>query len=245
MGEKHFKGKEAVEHVAEMQAKGMIDRQEDHSVELPGHIFSGLDSLKEVAVVLSLLSVLPPPFSLNWQSLLFIGGGLLLWRTFRSCWIGWARLERLHHLIKQEKWEIDHHRPQEKEELKALYRAKGFEGKLLDDVIDVLMADSDRLLKVMIEEELGLTLEVQPHPLQQGLSASIGSVFALLAISASYFLFSSFGALLTSYALIAAAAFFTAIYENRKWIPEMVWNLGALISSQCLVYYLFGYVLYA
>ncbi len=89
----------------------------------------------------------------------------------RSAWLGWSRLERLHRILAQEKWEIEHNREQEREELGVLYAAKGFEGKLLEDVLDVLMADGDRLLKVMVEEELGLTLESQVHPLKQGLGA--------------------------------------------------------------------------
>lgn len=241
----HFKGKEAIGHIAEVQAKGMIEQQEDHSLELPGHIFSLLDSLKETAIVLSLLTLLPPPFTLSWNALALLGASLALYRAFRSCRLGWSRLERLHNLIEQEKWEIDHHRHQEREELKALYRAKGFEGKLLEDVVDVLMADSDRLLKVMIEEEMGLTLETQPHPLQQGLSAAIGSSLACLSLVLSYAFFSLPGALAVSYLLIGGAALFGAVYEKRKRVPEVVWSLGGCIAAQCFIYYLFEYLSHA
>ena len=58
----------------------------------------------------------------------------------------------------EERFEIAHHRGQEKEELTELYALKGFKGELLDQVINVLMADDNRLLSVMLEEELGLEL---------------------------------------------------------------------------------------
>ena len=78
-------------------------------------------------------------------------------------------------LLEEEKWEIEHNRNQEKVELKVLYRAKGFEGKLLDDVVDVLMADDKRALHIMLKEELGMTLEAYEHPLKQSLGALLGT----------------------------------------------------------------------
>src|SRR6185295_12766345 len=88
-------------------------------------------------------------------------------------------------VLEQERWEIEHHRQQERDELKELYRAKGFEGKLLEDVLDVLMADDDRLLKVMLEEEMGLQLAQLDHPMKQGLGAAFGAlVSGFLAVGA-------------------------------------------------------------
>ena len=45
-----------------------------------------------------------------------------------------------------EKHEIDTNLSQEREELEALYRLKGFEEPLLTDMIDTLMSDSNQLL---------------------------------------------------------------------------------------------------
>jgi hypothetical protein len=100
--------------------------------------------------------------------------GWAVWKTGRSALLGWGRMERLHRLIEEERWEIQHHRAQERRELGEMYRAKGFDGKLLEEVLDVLMSDDNRLLKVMLEEELGLTLEAYEHPLRQ----AIGALFA-------------------------------------------------------------------
>ena len=100
--------------------------------------------------------------------------------------LGWARLERLHRIVEEERYEIENHRQQEREELKELYRAKGFQGKLLDEVVDVLMADGERLLKVMVEEELGLSLQSQEHPLKQGAGSALGAFVASFSFYVVY-----------------------------------------------------------
>src|SRR5262249_53556095 len=131
--------------------------------------------------------------------LLIVAGAWLIWKTGRSAWLGWSRIERLHRVVEQEKWEIEHHRQQEREELKALYATKGFEGKLLEDVLDVLMADGDRLLRVMVEEELGLTLESHEHPLKQAVGAGLGVLFSSILCLFGLWLYPSLGLLIAAF----------------------------------------------
>lgn len=171
----HFEGKSAFEHLKKARLKGKIATSEIHGEEPSGQLIAGCDSAKDVAVYLSLLWMLLSPLSLSiTQHVLLLSLfclGLIIWKTARSAQLGWARLERLHRLIEQERWEIEHHRAQEKEELIEMYKAKGFKGKQLDDIISVLMADDNRLLMVMLEEELGLSLESFEHPIKQSLGA--------------------------------------------------------------------------
>lgn len=72
----------------------------------------------------------------------------------------------------------------EREEVVALYAAKGFREPLLSQVVDVLCADEDRLLKVMMEEELGLSMYHVNHPLVVGAwnfaAALLGSMIMAL-----------------------------------------------------------------
>lgn len=195
MNHQHFKDKEAIEHVAEAQARGILESAEIHGTEIPGHLHAGADALRETGVLLLALWLLLT--HLGYSSLdtcpilLLFSIGWMLWRTGRSAWLGWSRLERMHRIVAQERWEIQHHRPQEREELKELYRSKGLQGKLLDDVINVLMSDEERLLQIMVEEELGLSLETQEHPLKQGLGAALG-VFAAALIMLSFVSFLQF-----------------------------------------------------
>jgi hypothetical protein len=91
---------------------------------------------------------------------------VLILRILILFYENWFTLQGHHKKMIDEKHEIDTNRTQEREELEALYRLKGFEDPLLTDVIDTLMSDSNQLLKVMLEEELGLTLNRLNHPLK-------------------------------------------------------------------------------
>lgn len=247
MSHSHFNSKDPVEHVAEMQAKGIIDASEIHGAEIPGHLSAFSDANKETAIILVLLWLLfSSYFTLNenlFVPLALFSISWLTWKAGRSAWLGWSRLERLHRVVAQEKWEIDHHRDQERDELTALYRAKGFEGKLLEDVIDTLMADGDRLLKVMIEEELGLSLETQEHPLKQSLGAAIGVIFASTIFLSSLYFLSSTGILISTILLIIFSAFISSYYEKNRFTPAIVWNCGIAALSYSVLYYLILYTL--
>ncbi len=223
----HFDNKDPLAHVMEKRAEGTLSLSESHGVEMPGHLGAAADAVREMAVVLLLGWLLLGPGA---SALLALGLGWFAWRTGKSAWMGWARLERLHRLIEQEKYEIEHHRPQEREELVALYSAKGFEGQLLNDVVDVLMSDQDRLLKVMLEEEMGLTLQAYEHPLKQSLGAALGSLLTFLLGFGAAFLWPALGMPLASGLLLAGSAAFSARHQKNRVIPAVIWilSLGAL-----------------
>jgi vacuolar iron transporter family protein len=239
----HFKGKDAISHVAEAQARGIISAAEIHGTEIPGHLAAGADAARETALILAgfwlLLVALKVPLATISQLLLLFAGGWLLWKTGRSAWLGWSRLERLHRIVAQEKWEIEHHRDQEREELTALYAAKGFEGKLLTDVIDVLMADGDRLLRVMIEEELGLSLEAYEHPLKQALGAAVGCFTAAVLCLGGLWIYPSRGLLIAAFVVLSAAAALAAYHERNRLIPAIIWNVGLGALFLGFLYFLY------
>jgi VIT1/CCC1 family predicted Fe2+/Mn2+ transporter len=87
-----------------------------------------------------------------------------------------SELERERHEIRTD---FEH----EREEVRALYAAKGFQEPLLSQVVETLCADDDRLLKVMMEEELGLSLFHVNHPLVVGLWNFAGAAVAGLALA--------------------------------------------------------------
>lgn len=230
----HFEQKQVLEHVVQKRAEGIVSLSEPHGLEIPGQLSSGADAARETAVLLFLfwllLFVIKTPNAVIMQLMLAFSCGWLIWKTGRSAWLGWFRLEKLHRIIEQEKFEIEHHREQEREELTALYRVKGFEGKLLDDVIQVLMADNDRLLNIMLEEELGLTLQAYEHPLKQGVGALFGVLYALSVFFLCYFVFSSFGMLIALFCVLGSSALVSARWENNRVIAALIWNcaIGAL-----------------
>jgi hypothetical protein len=211
----HFGGKEALEHVIQARKKGALAAQEIHGTELPGPLFAALDACKESALLFLLVPLWP--VALAWA----------LWKTGRSALLGWTRLERFHRLIEEERYEIEHHRPQEREELRALYQAKGFKGKLLDEAVETLMADDNRLLQVMLTQELGLPLESMEHPLKQALGAFLGVTIAATVLFQP----------LTAFALIGLSALLGAHRARNRLIPALIWNLSlALLAYYASLY---------
>ena len=233
--QKHFENQDPLSHVMGKRAEGMLSLSESHGTETPGHFAAATDALRETALILLILWLFLPSAPV----LIAFGLGWLAWKTGRSGWLGWARLERLHNLIEQEKYEIEHHRPQERDELVALYGSKGFEGKLLADVVDVLMADQDRLLKVMLEEEMGLTLQAFEHPLKQCFGAALGALISLVACVGTFFLFPAYGMLFASFLLLIGGAVASALRDRNRLIPAVIWNVSVGALAFGVAYFVF------
>lgn len=92
--------------------------------------------------------------------------------------------------LDRERSEIRDNLEHELDEVRALYAAKGFSEPLLSEIVRTLSADDDRLLKVMMEEELGLSMFHVNHPLLVGawnfvgaLAGGLGLVWPLVWIS--------------------------------------------------------------
>lgn len=236
----HFKGKSVTEHLSDARTKGALSNAEIHGTEMPGHFAAGIDGVKELSLALLILwivgeSLLPPkPLFLL---LLFFSLGWLIWKTGRSALLARSRIERLHRIAEEERWEIENHRPQEKEELTALYRAKGLSGKLLEDVIDVLMADDNRLLQVMLEEEMGVTLEIYEHPLKQGAGAALGAFIASGLTLGAYLLFPIWGVPVATILLLITAVALAARAEENPPVDASVWHLAIAILTGGSVYF--------
>jgi len=236
----HFKGEEAATHLKAARKKGAKATEEIHGTETPGHISAGADSAKETAVVLLGMLVIFSLFSI--QRPLWILGlfsiGYLFWKVGRSSLLGWSRLERLHRLIEQERWEILHHRAQEKEELIAMYRQKGLSGKLLEQVIEVLMADDNQLLRVMLEEELGLTLESYEHPLKQAVGAGVGVLIAAASGALGYFIGGLVGVIIFLTVIFSTATLVSSKLAGNQLMKSLIWNLavgGLAVSTLYLL----------
>jgi len=225
----HFKGKPVVEHLKEARERGALASSEIHGTEMSGSIAAFADASKEVAIALLLLWVILShffPLHTVWPCLVLFSAGWILWKTTRSALLGWSRLERLHRVIEEERWEIEHHRAQERTELAEMYRAKGLTGKLLEEVLDILMADDNRLLRVMLEEELGLTLEAYEHPLKQAFGALLGSLTSATLCLLGLWLLPPFGIYIGVALIFILSATLSAKLERNRVCSTVIWNLA-------------------
>ncbi|MBS0656126.1 MAG: VIT1/CCC1 transporter family protein [Verrucomicrobia bacterium] len=237
----HFQGKEAIQHIVQVQADGILTTSETHGAETPGFIFAACDAARETAIVLLLIALLLGHFEFTaeqlFSTLASFACAWMFWKIGRSAWLCWYRLERLHRVMDEERNEIEVHRSQERIELKALYAAKGFQGKLLDDVIDVLMADKDRLLRVMLEEEMGFRLQENEHPLTQGLGAGVGVLITSLLALGGFAAWAQEGMIISAVITISIASFLGARIEHNRVINAILWNLGLATFAYCVAYY--------
>ena len=67
-----------------------------------------------------------------------------------------------------EYWEIENLREKEVEEIREIYEAKGFEGDLLKQVVDVITSDDEVWVDTMMKEELEIMKDDRP-PWKRGL----------------------------------------------------------------------------
>jgi len=232
----HFAGKSVVTHLKEARAKGSLAVAEIHGAEMPGHLTAGADAAKETGFVFLLLWIIFSPSYLNLFAV--FGVAWLVWKIGRSAFLGWSRLERLHRLIEEERWEIEHNREQEREELTALYQAKGLSGKLLEEVITVLMSDDNRLLRIMLEEELGLTLEIHEHPLKQAAGAAAGVVGSGALFALGWVIHPIYGPVCAAFFSLAGAALISARTEKNRLMEALIWNLSIGAFAAGLAYFI-------
>ncbi len=237
----HFAGKSVVDHLKEARTRGMIASAEIHGLEMPLHLSSFADASKDTAMALLILWSLVEvwiPLDRAVLFLLLFSCSWLIWKTGRSAMVGWGRLERLHRLIEQERWEIEHHRAQEKEELTELYRAKGLTGKLLTEVVDTLMADDNRLLQVMLEEELGLTLETHEHPIKQCLGAFLGTLLTAFVAIFPYWIGISYALPVGCAVALFTSCIISAKVERNAAMPSVIWHLATAFFLMGFLHFL-------
>lgn len=142
-----------------------------------------------------------------------------------------SQQEFFEHEIMREKREIEEMPAKEREEIRQIYRTKGFKDpKELDLVVDRITADKKIWLKCMMEEELGLILASMDSPVMVG--AVVGTAFLLGAFVplVPFIFLGTSPALRVS--LVVTAIFLFALggvktmLTRRSWIKSGLESLG-------------------
>ncbi len=84
-----------------------------------------------------------------------------------------ARNEFIEMKRKQEEWEIDKLEEQEREEIRDIYREKGFRDELLENVVRVITSRKKVWVDTMMKEELGLIGD-KKNPIDSSISTFVG-----------------------------------------------------------------------
>jgi VIT1/CCC1 family predicted Fe2+/Mn2+ transporter len=74
-----------------------------------------------------------------------------------------------------EYWEVENIPDKEREEIVDIYKAKGFEGELLEKVVDVIVSDKDRWVNEMMKDELNM-MEDSKSPFKIGLATLVSFI---------------------------------------------------------------------
>lgn len=138
-----------------------------------------------------------------------------------------------------EYWEVENLPDKEREEVEEIYRAKGFEGELLEQVVKVITADKDRWVDIMMKEELEMSASSK-SPFLIGLVTYISFIFIGLiplllyvfdyiwGFAGNLFVWTS---VLTSLGFIIVGFLKTYVTQTNRWkgILETL-ALGALAA---------------
>ncbi|QUC64632.1 VIT1/CCC1 transporter family protein [Nitrosopumilus sp. K4] len=74
---------------------------------------------------------------------------------------------------RQEEWEIENLEEQEKDEIRDIYRKKGFKEELLEEIVRIITSRKKIWVDTMMKEELGL-IEDEKNPTDSSLSTFVG-----------------------------------------------------------------------
>lgn len=84
-----------------------------------------------------------------------------------------ARNEFIEMKRKQEEWEIENLEEQEKDEIREIYKEKGFKDELLEEIVRIITSRKKVWIDTMMKEELGL-IEDEKSPMESSVSTFVG-----------------------------------------------------------------------
>lgn len=125
-----------------------------------------------------------------------------------------------------EYWEVENIPKKEREEIVTIYKEKGFEGELLQKVVDVIVSDKDRWVNEMMKDELNMIEEVK-SPFKIGLATLISFVVVgfipLIVYVWDFFYEANFNVFLWTCLLTAVA--FVLVGALKSWVNQTgIWK---------------------
>jgi len=184
----------------------------------------GADLSAGVALVLGLANVLADGFSMAVSNYLRAK----------------ADLQVVDHARRVEESHIEKIPDGEREEIRQIFRRKGFEGEVLDAAVDVITQDRRRWVDTMLMEELGLRLD-PPRPLRAAVTTFIAFLVAGLVplvplFARQRFLVSAVATALTFFAIGAVKGRLLRTGLVRGGIETLIIGGGAAVLAYAVGY---------
>lgn len=110
--------------------------------------------------------------------------------------------------LQKEDWEIDHLRELEVEEIRDIYKKKGFKGQDLEKAVAIITSDRRVWLDTMMKDELGILLDEKDSPLKHGFATFMAFVIVGIFPLLPYFVSGANQPFVIS-SIIGAVALFT------------------------------------
>jgi len=127
---------------------------------------------------------------------------------------------------KRESAEIEATPEAERQEIRAIYAAKGFTGELLDQVVDTITANRESWLETMMDEELHLQPVQTPDIFRSAVVITIATLIGHLIPLLPFAWLSRTTALITAIALSALVLFGVGVYSSVTLVGD--WRKNGL-----------------
>ena len=126
--------------------------------------------------------------------------------------------------VARERRHIDRVPDLESEEIRAIYRDKGFDGPLLDQIVTTITANKEVWLKVMLAEELRLSPVDTRRALRAALVVGVASLIGSLLPLLPFFFVAVTPAAWVAATIAAVALFGVGAYKSVTTVGHWLWG---------------------
>ena len=140
--------------------------------------------------------------------------------------------ERDYYLSERERenWEIDNVPDVERQEIREIYSRKGFEGDLLERIVDTITSNREQWLETMMDEELHLRPVEEARILRSAAVITVATLIGHLIPLTPFLFLARTPALVTAIVLSALALFGVGAYSSITLVGDWRRNGPRLVA---------------
>lgn len=137
-----------------------------------------------------------------------------------------AQIDHYKNEVRKEREEIEKTPDEEIEEVREIYRKKGFTGKLLDDIVQTVTSDKELWLKTLTREELNLEEQDQTIIVKSSTTVGLAALFASFVPILPFFFLPHTSAVIVCLVLSGITLFTLGAYEAKTYVGS--WKKNGL-----------------